>query len=530
MDIAEPDANYRRDLLARGLDVMAADSLVSARQIRQPILSNNDIATAFDGITYSKGGAVLSMFESFLGRDDFRQGVRSYMLDFEYRTATADDFIHHLAEASSEQPSWLVISAFNSFIEQAGLPLVEVSSNCEQKNLSIHLKQSRYFPIGSDGQQDQQWRIPVCLRLGYDYDEIKTCLVLGEPEQTFELPQACPEWIVPNADSAGYYRFGMSRDDWKNLLAHSDRQNTNEMMAATGSLAGAFNAGRVDVATLMSIAPQLIASPDWQVATAPIDQMNFMYERLASEGQKNALEERFAEFYEDKLNSTGLQDTDDIDRARLQDALVTFMAKTARQPGLRATLTDMARAYSGYGTDGQIHPEAANPIILGTALIVAVDELGPEFVDHLLSLVEGSTDAVVRGRALDAIGSTKDPGKAAAVRELVFSTQLRDNEIFNILYPQAFMPETRDATWSWFKKNIGRILKRVPEERWGRLTFFGKAFCDTKKRAEVQDYFAPRIDNLTGGPRSLAQTLEGIDLCVASVRQHKPELDAWLGQ
>jgi len=530
MDIAEPDSNYRRDLLARGLEVMNDDSLVSARQIRQPILSNNDIATAFDGITYSKGGAVLSMFESFLGRDDFRQGVRNYMHDFEYGTATADDFIHHLAEASSDQQSWLVVSAFNSFLEQAGLPLVDIASSCDAHNLSIHLQQSRYFPVGSTGQQGQLWEIPVCLRLGYAEDEIRTCLLLNEQEQTFELPQACPDWIVPNADSAGYYRFSMSPDDWKNLLAHGDKQNTNELMAAVGSLAGAFNAGRVNVATLMSVAPQFIASPHWQVATAPIEQMNFMYEKMASAGQKEELEKRFTDFYADKLDSTGLAITEDIDRARLQDALVAFMAKTARLPELRAALVDMAKAYTGYGSDNQVHPEAANPIILGTALVVGVDELGPGFVDHLVSLVEGSTDAVIRGLALDAIGSTRDPDKAAEVRELVFSNELRDNEIFNILYPQAAMPETRDATWAWFKNTIDRILQRIPEERWGRLTFFGKAYCDTEKRDEVQAFFAPRVGNLTGGPRNLAQTLEGIDLCVAKVRQHKPEMDAWLGQ
>ena len=144
------------------------------------------------------------------------------------------------------------------------------------------------------------------MRLGYAEEDIKTCLLLTDREQTFELPQACPDWIVPNADNAGYYRFSMGQDDWTNLLANSDRQNTNEMMAMLGSLTGAFNSGDLDVATLMSIAPQLIASPDWQVATAPIEHMNFMYEQMAGEGQKQALQLRFAEYYSGKLNETGL--------------------------------------------------------------------------------------------------------------------------------------------------------------------------------------------------------------------------------
>ena len=532
MDMAEPDANYRRDLLAGGLRIMASDSLVSARKMRQPILSNDDIASAFDGITYSKGGAVLSMFENFIGRDDFRQGVRNYLDEFKYGTATADDFIRHLATAATAYPEEVVVAAFNSFLEQPGVPLVEIASQCDDDNVSIHLKQSRYFPLGSSGDRNQQWDIPVCVRLGYaEKDEdIRTCLLLSEEEKTFDLPQACPDWIVPNADSAGYYRFSMNQQDWNALLAHSDRQNTNEMMAMLGSLTGAFNSGDLDVATLMSMAPQLIASPDWQVATAPIEQMNFMYDQMANEGQKQALESRFAEYYAAKLDAIGLDVSNDRDQAQLQSALVEFLAITARQPELRAELVSMARAYTGYETDNIIHPEAANPIIVGTALVVAVDELGNDFVDHLHQLMVNSTDAVVRGRTLDAIGSTKDPVKAAEIRELALSPALRDNEIFSILSPQVSMPETRDAMWLWFQQNIDRILPRIPEEAWGRMTMVGNAFCTTEKRAEVQSFFADRINTLTGGPRSLAQTLESIDLCVAKVQQHKTEMDSWLGQ
>lgn len=530
MDMIEPEGHYRRSLLGRGLRVMKSDSLVNARQIRQPILSNNDIATAFDGITYSKGGAVLSMFESFLGRDDFRQGVRNYMDEFQYGTATADDFIRHLAAASGEHPGKVVIKAFNTFLEQPGLPLVEVASDCIDERVSVHLTQSRYFPLGSAGTEGQQWDIPICLRLGYADEDIRTCLLLTEQEQTFELPQACPDWIMPNADSAGYYRFSMTREHWAKLLANSDRQSTNEMIAMFGSLSGAFNAGDLDIATLMSIAPQLIVSPDWQVATAPIEHMKFMYDRLASDGQKQELESRFDEYYSGKLNATGLDVINDRDQAQLQTALVDFLARTAKQPELRAELVDMARAYSGYQSDNMLHPQLANPIIVGTALIVAVDELGDDFVDHLYQIVLGSTDAVVRGRVLDAIGSTKNPAKAAEIRELVLSPELRDNEIYRIIYPQVGMPETRDDTWAWFQLNMDRILLRIPEDSWGRMTFFGSAFCNTEKQAEVQAFFEDRISELTGGPRRLAQTLEGIELCVAKVQQHKTAMDEWLGQ
>jgi hypothetical protein len=59
------------------LGAMRSYSLLSARKIRQPILSNDDIQTAFDGITYQKGAAVLRMFEEWLGETNYRQAMRA---------------------------------------------------------------------------------------------------------------------------------------------------------------------------------------------------------------------------------------------------------------------------------------------------------------------------------------------------------------------------------------------------------------------------------------------------------------------
>ncbi|MDH5255234.1 MAG: M1 family metallopeptidase, partial [Gammaproteobacteria bacterium] len=58
---------------------MELDSRIAARQIRQPVDRNADIGSAFDAITYLKGGAVLGMFESWLGEDGFRAGIRTHM-------------------------------------------------------------------------------------------------------------------------------------------------------------------------------------------------------------------------------------------------------------------------------------------------------------------------------------------------------------------------------------------------------------------------------------------------------------------
>src|SRR5581483_1389680 len=53
----KPEWHTRLDNMGPKFGAMRSDSLVSARRVRQPIESVNDIANAFDGITYEKGAA-----------------------------------------------------------------------------------------------------------------------------------------------------------------------------------------------------------------------------------------------------------------------------------------------------------------------------------------------------------------------------------------------------------------------------------------------------------------------------------------
>ena len=105
---------------------MGTDSLVSARQVRQPIESNDDIANAFDSITYEKGSALLNMFESYMGPDKFRDGIRRYLQTYSWKNATSSEV---LASLAGGDPS--IAAAFSSFHDQPGVPLITATLKCE---------------------------------------------------------------------------------------------------------------------------------------------------------------------------------------------------------------------------------------------------------------------------------------------------------------------------------------------------------------------------------------------------------------
>ena len=55
----KPEWRVDVDRVVDRSNVMGDDTLVSARKIRQEIASNDDIANAFDSISYQKGAAVI---------------------------------------------------------------------------------------------------------------------------------------------------------------------------------------------------------------------------------------------------------------------------------------------------------------------------------------------------------------------------------------------------------------------------------------------------------------------------------------
>ncbi len=531
LDIWKPEEGFRRYLNERMLAVMESDSLVNARQIRQPVLSNHDIASAFDRITYSKGGGVLGMFESLLGREAFRKGVHNYLVKFSHGVATSDDFIAALAEQSTEIPAEQVASSFRSFLEQPGLPIVETTLSCTNSSVSVNMKQSRFLPLGSKGSTDSRWEIPVCMSYAVAGDKQRTCLLLTETEQNFDLPASqCPDYLMPNADSAGYYRWSLPDADWNRLLTAINSLSTEESMSLTASLNGAFNAGKIDVKAYINIAGQISKHHNWMVATAPMAELGFIHDKLARGERLPVLEQQYAGMYSGQLDRVGLAAPGNNEDAKLQQTVVQFMVDQARVDLLREELKAIAWAYTGFPDSAGIFPEHANPNLVSIALRMGIelDDVDNSFAKHVINIVLESTDARVRQDLLTALGYVSSPEMADRVLDLVLSDEIRDNEHSYILIAQIGQGLTQDATWLWLTKNIDAVLERLPTWNKANVIYVGDYFCNPEKRQQLDEFFAPRTEEWQGAPRYLAQKLEVIDLCIAKKKFHQPGFDEFM--
>lgn len=522
------DPKLHQDVsLLRGVQgAMSADGLVSARAIRQPILSAHDIENAFDTITYQKGAGVLGMFEHWVGVEAWQKGVHAYLAAHAHGNATADDFL----DAESAAAGRDVKTPMHTFLDQPGVPYVEVASRCQPPHESrdrkalgaggaaLNVEQSRFLPIGSSGDPRRTRQIPFCPRVAGG--TACTLLTQAQDEVPVGVWPRCPLDYFPNADAWGYYRFALAPADLAVLRGKVGALATREKMAYANSLRAAFSRATTPMKDVVAAAAPLAGDPDPAVAEEPMGYVVQARDWLFADPLRARVERYGRDLYAPAMRRLGWEPKpgeDDETRA-LRASVVWFLAMTARDPAVRAEARKRGLAYLGLGPGGdrKLHPGAVDPNLASTAVAVAGEEADRATWDAMKAIFDASVDEAVRGRIVYALGVARDPELAEAARRLVLDPGLRDSEMLTPLGAQLSRPDTRDAAWAWMKEHYDAILGRLPRHHGGvQLVGAGGHFCDEPHARDVEAFFAPKIDGIEGGPRALASTLEEIRLCAA---------------
>ena len=93
------------------------------------------------------------MFEVWTGEKQFQRGVTSYLKHYAYKNARMGDFLDAIGTG---QPR--LSAAFQTFLNQPGVPEISVALKCDFRPPSVALSQKRYLPIGSKGPAAQTWQ------------------------------------------------------------------------------------------------------------------------------------------------------------------------------------------------------------------------------------------------------------------------------------------------------------------------------------------------------------------------------------
>ena len=340
----EVHPEYRADLdRVRGAEgAMKSDALVSARSIRQPITGNGDILTAFDGITYQKGASVIAMFENYVGPKVFQKGMRAYIQAHKFGNATASDLVGAIATAAGKSDAFK--HAFNSFLNQSGVPYVQTRLEHKDGKTVLQLSQDRYLPLGSRGDSKRLWGLPVCVRYGTTNGSKVDCEMLDQASGSMVLTGASqPTWIMPNANASGYYRFSLGKPQLADLTAHVGKLSDAEQLAYADAVGASFHRGDLDAGNVLAAFKPLTASKVPAVATAPLDQVEWIYHHEArTDAQRARLTAWVKDAYLPRLEQLGYQRKagESDDDSLLRSTLAGALAFDFKLPEVRAAFVE----------------------------------------------------------------------------------------------------------------------------------------------------------------------------------------------
>ncbi len=136
--------------------VMRGDAGPATRAIRSGPVYETAVFDVFDGVTYTKGGAVLAMIETYMGPDAFRRGLAAYFEGQKLSNATAGDLWHYLSQASGTD----VAAVARSWTDQKGYPLLQARVTCDNGKQTLELEQQR-FSVDDAVDTTTLWQVPI---------------------------------------------------------------------------------------------------------------------------------------------------------------------------------------------------------------------------------------------------------------------------------------------------------------------------------------------------------------------------------
>lgn len=440
---------------------MNEDSLKASRKIQEPILTQHDIYSAFDAITYTKGAAVIGMFENYIGASVFQAGVRNYLKKYSHRNADTEDFIAELSGAANQN----LKSAFGSFLTQPGVPLIDFQYD--------RYRQYRYLPLGSELSSEKSWEIPFC-------PSDSKCQLLERPRGTLS------DFGFPLKNGKGYYRFSGLKQLDKNQL------NDSEQIVLIANLEASFHAGKFKPSQLLPQLAEFTNSPNRLVAIAPISTLYWLKDKIDPPG--------LAE-YAKALYSKNPPIAEPEEQKLFEVTYLNFQAEIVNDPTVRQELVQKALAYLK-------NPSKLDSNQVRTALTILMQEQPARF-NSLRNLLFKSQDAIQRSAIINALGESDQ------ALSLILSPKLRKNEILSLFSAYMENPKYHETGLDWLQQHAEALIKQLPKKSSGHLPATLSGLCSDAHAVRAQTLLEPIVKDLPGGPRALSGALEEIRLCIA---------------
>ncbi|CAK7223929.1 Aminopeptidase 2 mitochondrial [Sporothrix bragantina] len=507
--------SYVADTLQGALSM---DSLRSSHPIEVPVKRADEINQIFDAISYSKGSCVLRMISTYVGEENFLEGVRRYLKKHAYGNTQTGDLWASLSEASGGKPVEEVMAIWT---KNVGYPVVTVT----EKENAIHLKQNRLLRTGDVKPEEDKTLYPVLLGIR-SKDGIDEEPILSTREAEFKVPDL--DFFKLNANHTSLFRTSYSPERLaklgeaakKGLLSVEDRAG---MIADAGALATSGHQKTSGVLSLLKSFNEETEFVVWNEIMTRLAsiQSTWIFEDAAIRDGLEAFQRDLVSAKAKKLGWTFGPDDGHIEQQ--------FKSMIFGCAGLSGDKTVIDAAKDMFNRFRAGDKEAIHPNIRGSVYGMALKYGGKEEYDAVIDIYRNSRNSDERNTALRSLGRAKDPELIKRTLAMLTDKDVKDQDIYMPASGLRGHTGGIEALFTWMTENWDDLYKRLPPALsmlGSMVSIMTSSFSKPEQLKRVQDFFADK--NTKGYDQALAQSQDVIRSKIAWLERDREDVANWL--
>ncbi len=486
--------------LQRIQNVKEGDTQPSTRPIRDNTTSSG-AGLQNVGLVYSKGNAVLSMFERYLGAEAFRKGVQLYLQEHSWGNATASDLWRALDKSSGTNVS----AAMTTFLDQPGVPYVRVVPAAG----GVRLTQSRATPYGIS-QPAMKWHVPVTLKWS-DGKTVRSQRVLLTDESMVVKLAAKPAWVMPNGDGRGYYAWSVP-DEWLAALAQNAGGvlTPEERVAFLGNLSLLMVAGEVRGDTYLRALSHFGRDSEPQVVSSTMDGLQGVRHAFVPDSLAGLFAVYVRRTLSPALARIGYekQPGEGETVSTMRGELLRWLASRGQDAVVMAYARDAAARYLKDST-------SVDPGIADAVVSLAARKGDAAMFDDYTRRLEATDVPAIRRRFLAALGAFEDPALEQRALDYMLSEKVRPTETFIIMQGLGGRDEnTGERMFKWMMAHYEQVSARIPPPALRFMPMIGSG-CSEARLAATKEFFSDPRRAVPGVEKTLGRVSDNVHTCIS---------------
>ncbi len=514
----KPSLGGRADAALGGLAAMDQDGLVSARSVRQPVVTTSDAQSAFDSITYKKGANVLATIEHWIGEDAFQRGVRDYLTTSSFKSVQADRLFAALDAASGKDVSTMAAD----YLDHPGVPEVIGHVECDQGGRwHMDLVSAQWRPLGSQAPEEstQSWTIPLCARVAGDKKDQCVDLVSGAPSMLAGRG-TCPAWVQPNP-AAAYYRFSLPDKELGSLANARKQLDVTARVTLLSNAWASVRNGSVEAKTMLRVLPAFDEDDARPVVEQLAAVLNGMSDTVVDAEDRVA----FRKFASARLAhrkkrlawappTKGDPSTDDT---LARPMVLLAMGDVAEDEATLKEANEVALKWL-------VDPASVDGDAGAAALDLASRKADATRLAALQQAFRGAKNREVRIASLRAMYGFDDDAVLRSALDFALTDDVKTNELRYVLAAAFGRRVARPIAEEWVEGHWDQLAKKYPGRLLGYFARAAGVGCSAAEAAARTEFYTPRIAKTEGSDRILLESLESVSLCSALREKGLPSL------